>query len=354
VRGKPQCSEGAVPVTKEQGVTVAVDVGGTNLKGAIFRASGAVVSRRTVSTSAHEDVLSGLTGLVRSLIADARSKTFRSLQIGIASPGIVDSANGSVTYAANLNWSDLQLADTMSEMFGVPTTVEHDARAGAIAERAAHPQDPRFDNFIFIPIGTGVAAAVVTGGSMTYGHTGAAGEFGHMPVVRDGDPCGCGQRGCLEAYASAGGILRRYTTLGGSEASSTAEILERIETDAVARRVWEDALDALAVGVASLSALLDPAVVVLGGGLSSAGRLLLDPLTARVGKSLRWRDPPPLTISELGSLGGLIGAALLGAPPSQHDVTFVGTAVESLKTSGDAGLASASTPASTEWRNDDE
>jgi glucokinase len=334
---------------EEHGVTVAVDVGGTSLKGAVFESTGAVLSRRTTSTSAHEDVLSGLTDLIDRLIADARLQARRPDRIGIASPGIVDSVNGSITYAANLNWADLQLSDAVSERFGISTTVEHDARAGAIAERAAHPQDARFDNFVFIPIGTGVAAAVVTGGTVAYGHTGAAGEFGHMTVVRDGDLCGCGQRGCLEAYASAGGILRRYTAHGGIGASSTAEILARVASDDVAHMVWEDALDALAVGIANVSALLDPAVVVLGGGLSSAGRLLLDPLTVRVADSLRWREPPALSVSKLGSLGSLIGAALLDGPRGPEDARFIETALESLNNSADSGM----TPvvATSDWRN---
>jgi glucokinase len=323
---------------EEREVTVAVDVGGTSLKGAVFEATGAVLSRRTTSTSAHEDVLSGLTGLVDQLIADARLQARQPDKIGIASPGIVDSVNGSITYAANLDWADLQLSDAVSERFGISTTVEHDARAGAIAERGAHPHDTRFDDFVFIPIGTGVAAAVVSGGSVTHGHTGAAGELGHTIVVRDGELCGCGQRGCLEAYASAGGILRRYTAHGGSGAGSTAEVLARVATDDVAHMVWEDALDALAVGIANVSALLDPAVVVLGGGLSSAGRLLLDPLTARVAGSLRWREPPALRVSKLGSLGSLIGAALLGAPPGPEDARFIETAFQSLDNTADSGL----------------
>jgi hypothetical protein len=168
----------------ERAVTVAVDVGGTSLKGAVFEATGAVLSRRTTSTAAHEDVLSGLTDLVDRLIADARFQGRQPDRIGIASPGIVDSANGSITYAANLDWADLQLSDAVGERFGISTTVEHDARAGAIAERAAHPQDARFDNFVFVPIGTGVAAAVVTGG------TGAGNADAWRPTPRPAASCG--------------------------------------------------------------------------------------------------------------------------------------------------------------------
>jgi glucokinase len=194
----------------------------------------------------------------------------------------------------------------------VPVHVEHDARAGAIAERAAHSDDHRgFRDFIFIPIGTGVSAAVVTSGMLVVGATGAAGEFGHMPAIPGGDLCACGQRGCIEAYASATSILSRYAQLGGASGSTPA-LAAALESDALAERVWDDAVEALAIGVVSLAAVLDPATIVIGGGLSKAGDLLLAPLRSRVAERLTWRPTPRILQSVLDSEAGLVGAAILG------------------------------------------
>ncbi len=167
-------------------------------------------------------------------------------------------------------------------------------------------------NAVFLPIGTGIGAALIAGGVAQRGATGAAGEVGHIPVIHGGELCSCGQRGCLEVYASAAKILERYQRLGGAAAQSTREVADSLTTDSTARQVWGDAVSALATGIVSLTATLDPAVIIIGGGLGMAGEILLTPLRTAVGEQLLWRPAPQLVSAAFGARSSIIGASLLG------------------------------------------
>ncbi|ARC56262.1 Glucokinase [Frondihabitans sp. 762G35] len=295
---------------------VAVDIGGTTIKGAAFDDRGALLDRLTVPTfgveSSAVESLAALVGRLEGAIAGGGR---RLAGIGVASPGLVDPVHGRVSFAANLGWSDLPLVDILTERFGVPVALEHDGRAAARAERAARIAAGRDgDEFVFVPIGTGISAAIVTGGVVVQGATGGAGEFGHVQVVPDGELCTCGQRGCIEVYASASAIVRRYRAQGGTSTGLTREITEAVDDDPVAARVWDAAVGALATGITGLAALLDPTAIVIGGGLGEAGERLLVPLRARVAEHLGWRVPPLIEQSLVGPGAGLEGAALLLGP----------------------------------------
>lgn len=321
---------------------VAVDIGGTTVKGALFDADGTVLDRATVptfpvhppsdATATTSDpgdpggpggpALAAVVGLVDRLAASAE-RTGRFLTgIGLCSPGLVDAEGGRVVLAVNLGWADLPVAELLADRFGVPVALEHDARAAARAEQAARSAaDRSVDEFVFIPIGTGIAATIFTGGTIVHGATGGAGEFGHVPVVPGGELCTCGQRGCVEVYASAGNVFRRYREAGGTLAASTREVVELVGTDPVATRVWAEAIDALATGVVMLTAVLDPSAVVIGGGLGEAGERLLAPLRTGVAERLGWRPVPSIEQSLVGAGAGLAGAALLvGTPVQPHPV----------------------------------
>jgi glucokinase len=180
-------------------------------------------------------------------------------------------------------------------------------------------------------IGTGIAGVCVSGGAILRGATDLAGEIGHIPVYPDGEVCACGQRGCLETYASAASIARRYRELGGAgnDGGATApaagaagaagagvpatarDIAARRDSDPIARQVWTDAVDALALGLATYTMLLDPEVVVLSGGLAEAGAALLEPLRPALQARLSWRPAPALQLSALAGCSGQFGAAIL-------------------------------------------
>ncbi|MEZ0165859.1 ROK family protein [Kineococcus sp. LSe6-4] len=292
-------------------VVLAVDVGGTGLKGAVVDVHGRALVRRERPTALDgRGALDNLLALLAELAELAGPH--RPVAVGVGTPGTVDEASGTVVHASNLGWRDLGLRALLEEATGLPVAVGHDARAAGRAEQLASGAR---DSFVFVPIGTGISAALVVRGTAVSGVSGAAGEFGHVVVHPDGEPCPCGQRGCVEAYAAAGAVLRRYRARGG-RAGSTAEVVARVgrdaDADADADAVWADAVGALALGLQGVTMLLDPAEIVLGGGVSRAGAVLLDPLAADLRSLLAWRSPPPLRTARWGAQAGRVGAALLG------------------------------------------
>jgi len=164
---------------------------------------------------------------------------------------------------------------------------------------------------MLVVIGTGIASVARSGGVVVHGASGSAGELGHVPVYPDGEACPCGQRGCLERYASAAAISRAYEIHGGAADTSAAEIAQRRLEDEAAARAWDGAVQALAIAIASATMLLDPEVIAFAGGLAEAGDALLVPLTEAFASRVKWRPPPPLVRSPLGMQAGMLGAALL-------------------------------------------
>jgi glucokinase len=284
---------------------LAVDLGGTAMKGAV------VAEDRTVIAELHRPTpTTGIVDALLDLLRDLRAAAGADVvAAGVVTPGMLDEQRGVVHYASNLGWRDLPLRDILHDGLALPIAVGHDVRAAGLAERTVGAARAMRD-FVLIPIGTGVAAALVSDGGTITGATGAAGEFGHIPVVPDGERCTCGQRGCLEVYVSGAGVARRYRAAGGA-ALTTREIAARLGADPLADRIWAEAVDVLARGLAILTLLLDPGVIVLGGGFSQAGDALFTPLAERMREGLAWREPPVVVRSSLGGDAGRIGAALL-------------------------------------------
>jgi glucokinase len=291
-------------VTTVRPAVIAVDLGGTNMKGAIAAADGTAIVELTKPT-VKPDVLGGLLALLRELRQLAELPI---AAVGIATPGMLDERRGIVHYAANLGFSEVPLLDIVHSETGLPVAVSQDVRAAALAERTLGAARG-LDDFALVPIGTGVAAALVTAGTVITGTLGAAGELGHIPVVPGGEPCACGQIGCLEVYISGGGIARRYAARTG-RTLATSEIVSRTPSDPDAAAVWSEGIDVLAQGFTILTLLLDPKTIVLGGGLSHAGDALFAPLRTRMSAALTWRAPVPVIPSALGSTAGRTGAAL--------------------------------------------
>lgn len=287
---------------------LAVDLGGTNMKGAIVAVGGLTVGGMTKPTP-RADIVESLIELLRDLRAQALALGHRVIGAGVVTPGVVDETHGVVLYASNLGWRDLPLLDILQSQLPFPVAIGHDVRAAGLAEHllgAAHEAD----DFVQLPIGTGVAAALVTGSRTITGATGAAGEVGHIPVVPGGELCTCGQRGCLEVYVSGAGVSRRYRQRTGREVSSR-EVVQLLGTDRAADQVWHDAIQVLAQGLAIMTLMLDPRIIVLGGGFSNAGDVLLTPVRAALKNGLAWRSGPEVVLSLLGGEAGRIGAAIL-------------------------------------------
>ncbi|HET8591724.1 MAG TPA: ROK family protein [Nakamurella sp.] len=304
----PAAPDGARARDVDDGPAVAaIDVGGTVIKAGLVDRGG--VLRHEERHPANVD--RGPDALVEAVLDIAAGLVSRgsARMVGIGVPGIVDSAAGVARYAANLGWRDVPFVDLVTERLGVPAVLGHDVRNGALAE-ARLGAGAGADSVYFLAIGTGIAGGQVRAGVVDDGATGQAGEIGHL-VVRPGGPrCNCGNRGCLEAVASAFRIGAAYRAVTGVPASA-ADVARLVgEGDADAQRVWSEAIAALADALAAQIVLTDPGRIVVGGGLSLAGRVLFEPLAAALPPRLTFREAPAVVPAALGDRAGLVGAAL--------------------------------------------
>lgn len=295
----------------DSSVVIALDIGGTNLKGAIVDASGRAIASRSIGAgSTGDESIQRIIDLLTGLRAQTEESGHTVVGVGVVTPGMVDAANGVVRYASTLDWTDVPLGPILSAELGVPVEIGHDVRSSGLAE-SLFGASAGVANSVLVAIGTGVAASVLSDGHPVVGAVTTAGELGHIPAIPDGEDCTCGQHGCLEVYLSGAGLARRYAAAGGEAGLDAAAISTRLGTDPIADRIWADGVHAFALGLKSVTLLIDPAVIVLAGGVSRAGAKLLDPLRAELSESLVWRDAPEIRLSELGTSGGRIGAAVL-------------------------------------------
>jgi glucokinase len=299
----------------EDAYVAVVDVGGTTLKGALADRDGELFLRDRRQTSPEhgpDAVLEAILRLVDDLVAEGtRSHGPRALAgIGIAIPGPVDERAGMVLDAPNLGWRDIPLRRMAVERTGLQVFITHDVRAAASGEAALGGGRDAEDH-VFVAIGTGIGAAVVVGGRPYTGTHATAGEMGHMTIDPAGPLCGCGARGHLEAYASAGGMQKRYAEATGEVAEAKVLVGRAVAGDEPARRVWEQAIDALALSIADVTVLLDPQRIVIGGGLAAAGDSLFEPLRERVRERLPFARAPEIVPAQLGADAGTRGMAVL-------------------------------------------
>ena len=294
-------------------VVVALDVGGTGMKCALVRPDGTVHHEERHPTRAERGpaaVTENILEIAEGLAGRARADGLTPVAVGLAVPGVVDELAGVAVWSANVGFRDVPLRDLVARRLGLPAALGHDVRVGALAEARLGAGRGR-RHVLFVAIGTGIAAGLVVDGSGYPGAHGAAGEVGHV-VVRPGGPeCGCGLRGCLEAVASAKSIGRRYAELSGHPGATAFDVATRAAGgEELARRVWLEAVEALADGLLTAQALYDVGVVVLGGGLAEAGDDLLVPVRAAVAQRVTFHRSPEIVRAELGDTAGCLGSAL--------------------------------------------
>ncbi|MGC4986944.1 ROK family protein [Streptomyces sp. DT193] len=235
-----------------------------------------------------------------------------ALAAGVAVPGIVDAAGGIAVYAANLGWRDVPLRRLLGERLGgVPVALGHDVRTGGLAEGRIGAGRGA-DRFLFVPLGTGIAGAIGINGVVEEGAHGFAGEIGHIVVRPGGAPCPCGQRGCLERFASAAAVSQAWAEASGDPGADAADCAKAVESgDPRARAVWQEAVDALADGLVTALTLLDPRTLIIGGGLAEAGETLFTPLRTAVERRVTFQKLPSIVPAALGDTAGCLGAGLL-------------------------------------------
>jgi glucokinase len=305
-------------------LTIGVDVGGTKIAGGVVDDDGTVVEQLRVespaqSAEAIEEAIAGLVGRLRARHDIAA--------VGVGAAGYIDAARSTVLFAPNLAWRDLDLRGDLERRVHLPVVIENDANAAAWGEfRFGAGED--VDDLVLITVGTGVGGGLVLDQRLFRGAFGVAGELGHLRVVPGGRLCGCGNRGCWEQYGSGTAMVRtaREEAAGGSmlarpliERAGSVEAIDGPMITAAAQDGDAFAIEQLSVlgrwlgeGIASLAAVLDPAVVVIGGGVAAAGDLLMVPLRAAFEHELTGRGHRPMLEirpAALGNNAGLIGAA---------------------------------------------
>ena len=294
-------------------LVIGVDVGGTTIKAALLDSEGLEYGRSERPTPRHLGP-DAVVATTIDIIAELRARVpeaGRVGAVGLVVPGVVDPQQGIAVYAANIGWRQLHLRQIVAEAVGLPVVLDHDVRAAGLAELELGA-GRGLQDVLYVALGTGVAAAVITRGEVVAGATDRAGELGHLPVFPDGEPCACGQRGCTETYASAAALSRRYTAASGTSDVPAHDVISRAAAgDALADAIFNDAITALGRALVHYVLLMDPELILIGGGMSASGAALLHPLTREVQAGLAWRPAPTILIGQFAGDAGRRGAALL-------------------------------------------
>ncbi|EMF51181.1 ROK family protein [Streptomyces bottropensis] len=301
---------------------IALDVGGTGMKAALVGAGPApgappVLLHQTRRATGRERGAEAVVTSILDLAAELRAYGERHFgeppaAAGVAVPGIVDSGRGIAVYAANLGWRDVPLRALLAERLdGVPVALGHDVRTGGLAEGRVGAGRGA-DRFLFVALGTGIAGAIGVDGRVEAGAHGFAGEIGHIVVRPGGLPCPCGQRGCLERFASAAAVSEAWAEAAGDPGADAADCAKAVESgDPRAAAVWQHAVDALADGLVTALTLLDPRTLIVGGGLAEAGDTLFAPLRTAVEHRVTFQKVPAIVPAALGDTAGCLGAGLM-------------------------------------------
>ncbi|MFK0283895.1 ROK family protein [Streptomyces sp. NPDC090499] len=294
---------------------IALDVGGTGMKAALVGPDGELLHRDRRATGRDRGPDAVVTAIL-DFAAELKAYGEQHLgepasAAGLAVPGIVDEQAGLAVYAANLGWRDVPLRGLLADRLGIPVALGHDVRTGGLAEGRLGAGRGA-DRFFFVALGTGIAGGFGLDGRVEPGAHGFAGEIGHVVVRPQGAPCPCGQRGCLERYASAAAVSEAWAKAVGDPDADAADCAKAVTSgDPNAVRVWGDAVAALADGLVTALTLLDPRVLIIGGGLAEAGDVLFEPLREAVQRRVTFQKLPTIVPAELGDTAGCLGAGLL-------------------------------------------
>ena len=308
---------------------IGIDVGGTNVKIALVDNKGKIIYSNSIPTRAemgYEYTINNMKEAITELIKETKSDPKNIESIGFGFPGQIDYQKGIVRLAPNIpGWVNVPIAEIMEREFGIPTRVDNDVRCAALGE-LNYGAGQGCDNLICITVGTGIGSGLVINGKLVRGASNAAGEIGHIKLDMNGGPlCGCGDRGCLEAFASGpsivalaeeyikGGKSTKYRELANPDITPYIVSEAAKQGDPVAKRIFTIVGEYIGIGLASVVNLLNPEKIIIGGGVAAAGDLLLTPIK----ESLIKRAMPiagsavEIVPAQLGNSAGVIGASLL-------------------------------------------
>jgi glucokinase len=294
-------------------LVIGVDVGGTTIKAAILDSDGLEYRRSERPTPRHLGPDAVIATTIEAIV-ELRAQLPEGARlgaVGLVVPGIVDAEQGIAVYAANIGWQQLPLRQIVAEAVGLPVILDHDVRAAGLAELELGA-GRGLQEVLFVALGTGIAAAVITRGQVSAGATGRAGELGHLPVFPEGEWCACGQRGCTETYASASALSRRYSAASGISDVPAKDVISRATAgDRLADEIFQDAITALGRALVNYVLLMDPELILIGGGMAASGAAVLRPLSREVQAGLAWRRAPAISNGKFAGDAGRRGAGLL-------------------------------------------
>jgi glucokinase len=305
---------------------IGIDLGGSHVMAALVDDAGRIVLRAELDLDdpGFEAVVHSIGTVVDQLLGQVKKSEV--VAIGIGAPGNIDLATGTITYSPNLHWADKPLGRALAERIGLPVQVANDARCATLGEHRFGIGAGTSD-FVLLTLGTGIGGGIVSNGVLTIGRGAGAGEVGHHQIrATDGFQCNCGKTGCFEAQASGTGLIRQALALEASFPRSTlvpSNVQKRGSKsirkaaqagDPHALAAWERFVDDMARGIANVIAFVNPEIIALGGGVSSAGDFLLTPLRPKVDTltTMVPRGTTRIEIAKLGNDAGAIGAAEMG------------------------------------------
>ena len=307
------------------GLTIGIDVGGTKVAAGVVDEQGQIIARTrrwtpSLSPDKTEDVIADVVRELTAMhVVDA---------VGLGAAGFIDLSRSTVLFAPNLAWRDEPLRSDVEGRIGLPVVVENDGNCAAWAEYR-YGAGRGVDDLAVVCLGTGIGGGFVFHGKLYRGGFGIAGEFGHVNVVPGGHPCGCGNFGCWEQYASGNALVRKARQLASRDRLAARKLLSLGDAspdgitgvhvtqaardgDPVALAAFDDIGAWLGQGLADIAAHLDPAMFVIGGGVSEAGELLLTPARDAYAAALTgaaYRPLAPIVRAELVNDAGVVGAA---------------------------------------------
>jgi glucokinase len=305
--------------------TIGLDIGGTKISGGVIGRDGSILAKGRRETPALDPaaIIQEAASLTREL-----SSAYKIDAVGVACAAFIDRGGSTVYFSPNLAWRDEPLQERLQTALGLPVIIENDANAAAWGE-FRFGSAAGAANMVMVTVGTGIGGGVVVDGVLMHGAFGVAAELGHMRVVPGGVRCGCGNRGCWEMYASGTALVREARDLVNSGSPLAARLVElcggdsaalsgpdvtraAVEGDPAAVELLGDLGVWIGEGLASVAAILDPELIVLGGGVSEAGSLLIDPALGAFRRQLTGRGHRPearFAVARLGNDAGMIGAA---------------------------------------------
>lgn len=310
---------------------VGIDIGGTNVKAGLLDKEGKILVKSSIPTAKSKDyaaIVEAVSEQVKKLASDVGITMDEIAGIGIGCPGIITSETGVVDYSCNLDWNNVPLANAFTEKLGKPTFVSNDANVAALGE-AMFGTGKNYKDVIFVTLGTGVGGGVIIDGKLFEGFESKGAELGHMVIVKDGEPCGCGRRGCMEAYCSANALIR--DTKRAMKENKQSAMWQFVDGDInkvdgrvafecsktgdpAAKEVIDNYVAYLGEGLSNFINIFRPQAIILGGGVCAQGDYLVVPVQKYTDEHTYGGGRAPRTLiltATLGNDAGLIGAASL-------------------------------------------